>query len=72
VVRRPDGSVVTDPTGRLSGRGAYVCGDLACRRTLASPRALARALGVSSPMLDEALAGQLDTTLIQEGTSGTK
>jgi predicted RNA-binding protein YlxR (DUF448 family)/ribosomal protein L7Ae-like RNA K-turn-binding protein len=30
VVRTPDGAVVTDATGKLAGRGAYVCNDPAC------------------------------------------
>lgn len=30
IVRTPDGSVVVDPTGKLNGRGAYVCQQLTC------------------------------------------
>lgn len=36
IVRTQDGSVVFDPTGRLAGRGAYVCSagcfELACKK----------------------------------------
>lgn len=30
IVRGPDGDVAVDPTGRASGRGAYLCEDQAC------------------------------------------
>jgi len=30
VVRTPSGEVCVDPTGKLSGRGAYVCPDAGC------------------------------------------
>lgn len=30
VVRTPDGHVVLDPTGKKSGRGAYLCARLSC------------------------------------------
>ena len=32
IVRKPDGSVELDATGKLSGRGAYLCGKLSCFR----------------------------------------
>ena len=33
VVRTPAGSVTVDPTGKLSGRGAYLCDSPACWQT---------------------------------------
>ena len=30
IVRAPDGKISIDPQGRLAGRGAYICGSLAC------------------------------------------
>jgi predicted RNA-binding protein YlxR (DUF448 family) len=30
VVRAPDGSVTIDPSGKRSGRGAYLCDQLEC------------------------------------------
>ena len=30
IVREPAGAVAVDPTGRASGRGAYLCEDPAC------------------------------------------
>lgn len=46
VVRRAaDGLVVLDPTGKLAGRGAYVCCDkLQCLEKAVKSRALERAL----------------------------
>jgi uncharacterized protein len=47
VVRTPDGSVTVDPTGKLSGRGAYLCDSPACwHAALKNHGALARALKV--------------------------
>lgn len=43
VVRRPDGSVVIDSTGREPGRGAYVCRSGDCMQTAIKKRALNRA-----------------------------
>lgn len=30
VVRTPDGAVLVDPTGKMNGRGAYLCDDKTC------------------------------------------
>lgn len=45
-VRNADGSVSCDPTGRASGRGAYLCPDKACFDAARKRRALDRALRV--------------------------
>lgn len=44
VVRGPDGTVKLDPTGKVSGRGAYVCHDRSCWKTALEGRKLAAAL----------------------------
>jgi predicted RNA-binding protein YlxR (DUF448 family) len=49
VVRRPDGTLVLDPTGRESGRGAYLCADVACWQTAVKRGGLERALHVTLP-----------------------
>ena len=49
VVRRPDGSVGVDATGREPGRGAYLHGSTACVEIARKRRALDRALGVAVP-----------------------
>ena len=43
VVRRPDGSVVLDDTGREPGRGAYVCKHGDCMATAVKKRLFNRA-----------------------------
>jgi predicted RNA-binding protein YlxR (DUF448 family) len=48
-VRTPDGRVVIDPSGRLPGRGAYLCGDASCWSQAARRRALEHALKTSIP-----------------------
>jgi predicted RNA-binding protein YlxR (DUF448 family) len=44
VVRRGDGSVAVDPTGKQPGRGAYLCHDPACWRAGLRKGTLTRAL----------------------------
>jgi len=59
VVRRPEGQVAVDDTGRLAGRGAYVCRDVACITRAIERGALARALETTIPpgLREELLAG---------------
>ena len=47
VVRTPDGTTQMDFTGKLSGRGAYVCRSLACFKKARKADRFARALEVS-------------------------
>ena len=44
VVRRTDGSVTVDPTGKQSGRGAYLCSQPSCWQQGLRRDTLARAL----------------------------
>ena len=44
LVRTPAGEVLVDTTGKLAGRGAYLCLDDACWTLAERRRALARAL----------------------------
>jgi predicted RNA-binding protein YlxR (DUF448 family) len=64
VVRTPAGELRLDDTGRLSGRGAYLCNDGACWRTALDKGALQRALHV--PLTAE-LRGQLESGLTAAG-----
>jgi predicted RNA-binding protein YlxR (DUF448 family) len=71
-VRTPTGGVVVDPTGRLNGRGAYVCAAEACIVNGIERGTLARALETPVPV---ALAAELRAALDQNddrrgGTSG--
>lgn len=42
VVRSQEGRVEVDPTGRMNGRGAYLCRDAACFEKARKARALSR------------------------------
>ena len=49
IVRSKEGEVSFDPTGKKSGRGAYICRDEKCLFAVRSGKKLERALGVSIP-----------------------
>lgn len=49
VVRSPDGKVLLDRTGRMNGRGAYLCRSGECVERALSSGALARALKAEIP-----------------------
>jgi uncharacterized protein len=49
VVRTPEGAVLVDRTGKLSGRGAYVCPEAACVDRALSEDRLARVLKQAIP-----------------------
>lgn len=46
VVRTPEGEIRTDATGRMNGRGAYLCAKKACFDKAIKTRAIERALEV--------------------------
>ena len=45
IVRTPDGSIHRDTTGRVPGRGTYICDQPACRDASTAAAAIKRALG---------------------------
>ena len=47
VVRTPEGNVVLDFTGKVGGRGAYVCHSLSCLKKARKSQRLEKNLGVS-------------------------
>lgn len=56
VVRTPDGEVGVDPTGKRSGRGAYVCPDPDCLEKAVRGKRLEKALECQvSPAIIETL-----------------
>jgi uncharacterized protein len=72
-VRTPDGVVGFDPTGRLAGRGAYVCRSGDCLDKAISKGALSRALRTPLPAdLRGSLAGSItiDTIDTEGGSRG--
>ena len=65
IVRTPDGRVEIDPSGRMAGRGAYLCADGSCWARAVERGSLSKALGVPFP------AGLRDQLLGQTGTMTT-
>lgn len=49
IVRTPEGVISTDATGRVNGRGAYVCKSPECLKRAEKSGALQRAFGVAVP-----------------------
>ena len=61
IVKRPDGDVAVDPTGRASGRGAYLCEDPACWEAGLARSRLERTLKVAiAPEIRSALMAYAD------------
>ena len=54
VVRGTDGTVSLDFSGKMNGRGAYICPNLECRKKVQKSKALERSLEV--PIPDEVYA----------------
>jgi len=49
IVRTPERELLLDPTGKKSGRGAYLCPNTACVELAKKKRALEHALEVKVP-----------------------
>ena len=49
VVRQPEGTVALDFSGKMNGRGAYICPDPACLKKVQKSKALDRSLEVTIP-----------------------
>ena len=62
VVRTPEGEVVIDLKGKMSGRGAYICKNVDCLNKAYKTRALQRALDVE---IDDKLLNQLKEDIIE-------
>jgi hypothetical protein len=74
IVRTPGGELNIDESGRLAGRGAYLCRDAACWNTALERGTLGRALEAPvTAELREAMtanAAQLTLTTTEGGQSG--
>ena len=67
VVRDKEGNVSVDATGKLNGRGAYICPDKECLKKAMRSHAIDRALGVTVPQeLYETL--RLEMEALPDGT----
>lgn len=62
VVRTPEGEVLLDPTGKKSGRGAYICPSSACLELALKGDRLSKALEVK---LEAEMAERLRQSIIQ-------
>lgn len=49
VVRSPEGEIALDLTGRMAGRGAYVCPSLSCLQAARKAHRLERSFGCAIP-----------------------
>ncbi len=49
IVRTPDGEILIDPTGKKSGRGAYICPSVDCLNKARKARRLERAFEAAVP-----------------------
>jgi len=66
IVRLPAGGVEVDPTGKRSGRGAYLCPDEACWEAALEKRGLDRALEVALSLEERARLLEYGRTLAKE------
>ena len=62
VVRTPEGKFVCDPSGKLNGRGAYVCRDPKCAAAARKSKAFERSFScrVGADVYDELEAAVAD------------
>jgi len=61
IVRTPEGETLIDPTGKKSGRGAYVCQSSACLKRAIKQKQLERQLQVSlTDEVNEALMAEMN------------
>ena len=47
VVKTAEGEVLPDPTGKLAGRGAYICGSEQCMKKLSDKKLLNKAFSTA-------------------------
>ena len=66
VVRTPDGHVLLDPTGKKSGRGAYVCARRSCWELALKKGRLEREFGLTLSPEDRAALDAYVATLPEE------
>ena len=69
IVRTPQGETLIDPTGKKSGRGAYVCRSPECLKRAIRQKQLERQLQVTlTDEVNEALMAEMNR-LAAEGTA---
>ena len=61
IVRTPEGEVALDPTGKKSGRGAYVCRNAECLKRSIKQKQLERQLEITlTAEITEALTAEME------------
>ena len=66
IVRTPEGETLIDPTGKKSGRGAYVCRSPECLKRAIKQKQLERQLQVSlTDEVNEALMAEMNRLAIE-------
>jgi len=64
IVRTPAGEILLDPTGKQSGRGAYLCPDTACMEQALRKKQLERALEAAiTPEIIDRLRDELERVM---------
>ena len=67
IVRTPDGEAVPDPTGKRSGRGAYICRNAECLKRAIKQKQLERQLEITlTPEITEALTAEMNRLNAEE------
>lgn len=66
-VVRQEGSVVVDVTGKMNGRGAYVCRNEKCINLLKKNKGLERALGC---VIDASVFEQIEKEILDDSSGG--
>jgi predicted RNA-binding protein YlxR (DUF448 family) len=66
IVRSPAGTVAYDPTGKAAGRGAYLCGQVACLDQAVRRRSIQRALKVTDTAAADAAVEALRNQVLSE------
>jgi predicted RNA-binding protein YlxR (DUF448 family) len=73
IVRTPDGHVVLDPTGKKSGRGAYLCAKRSCWEPALRKGKLEHEFGVTLTPEDRAdLEAYIETLPVEETPTLTR
>lgn len=49
ILKTPDNNVIFDDTGRMNGRGAYICPSVECLKKARRTKAIERSLDISIP-----------------------
>lgn len=65
VVRSPEGEIALDLTGRMAGRGAYICPSLPCLQAARKAHRLERSFGCAIP---SEVYDRMEQELMQDGT----